>query len=888
MRTLPHGYVRDVQVILAHADPGVRRRFTARALACRPRRRGRRRRRGGVERCRERAARRGARRRRAVPRRRAGAAGRDQGRPGGLSAPRSCCSSAPDLDLDAARRRRCAAACRTSSSSRWPTASCSTRVEAAGRTKVLQEELVAQAARLEALLFEDALTGLSNRRFDPHPARRAWSPAARRHGRPLSIAIFDLDHFKRVNDGHGHTAGDRVLVAAAHALRDAPARGGPARPPRRRGVPRPAARHRRRRRRRTWPRSCAPRSPARAHDGRARVTVEHRLWPPGTAKRPRSCSAAPTRRSTRPRLPGRDRVDGAPATLHAPHMTLTAEDKREIVTQVRQGRDRHRGHRGPDRAAHASHQPPHRAPSRAQARPPLAPRPADARRPPPPLPELPPEEGPRGLPLADPRARPAPVDDGRASQAGQPAPEFSLATYEGDAVHRASTCSGRTTVLVFYPFAFSPVCTDQLRSTRRCSRTSRERGATLYGVSCDATWSQQAFREQLGVEIEQLSDFEPKGAACRAFGVLHPGGFPRARAGHDRPRRHRALEPRGRRRPATCPARTSSSTRSTLTRPEPRLRPAAAGRPRRSRAGPGGRAAVIVYGDYECPFCAALEARLRELALRVPSGTSRCARATRARRPPRAPPRPRRLQGAFWADARRAVRRPGPARGPAPVGPRRAARASTSRASTPTAAPTRSPRGCASTSAAGSGRAWRRRRRCSSGGDAPRRAPRPGAVGCVAPALTRARTAVRLAPYTDAPDGPQRRPAHRSACAPDATGEALRALYRTYAGELYGFALNALGERGAAEEVVQEVFTRAWRHAETYDADARQRAHLALPDRPPRDHRRAPARRRAPGAGAARAARRARRREASRRSSGRCSAGRSPRRSSGSRPSTAR
>jgi RNA polymerase sigma-70 factor, ECF subfamily len=51
----------------------------------------------------------------------------------------------------------------------------------------------------------------------------------------------------------------------------------------------------------------------------------------------------------------------------------------------------------------------------------------------------------------------------------------------------------------------------------------------------------------------------------------------------------------------------------------------------------------------------------------------------------------------------------------------------------------------------------------------------------------------------------------------DATGEALRELYREYAGELLGFALNALGERGAAEEIVQEVFTRAWRHAERYD-----------------------------------------------------------------------
>jgi RNA polymerase sigma-70 factor, ECF subfamily len=51
----------------------------------------------------------------------------------------------------------------------------------------------------------------------------------------------------------------------------------------------------------------------------------------------------------------------------------------------------------------------------------------------------------------------------------------------------------------------------------------------------------------------------------------------------------------------------------------------------------------------------------------------------------------------------------------------------------------------------------------------------------------------------------------------DESGEAMRALYRAYSGELYGFTLNALGERGISEEVVQEVFTRAWRHADSYD-----------------------------------------------------------------------
>ena len=109
--------------------------------------------------------------------------------------------------------------------------------------------------------------------------------------------------------------------------------------------------------------------------------------------------------------------------------------------------------------------------------------------------------------------------------AGQPAPEFSLARAEGAPLTRADLM-GRRTLLVFYPFAFSSVCTDQLSTYNDLLADFAKHGLTLYGVSCDAVASQQAFKEQLGVEIDQLSDFEPKGAACRAFGVLHPGGFP--------------------------------------------------------------------------------------------------------------------------------------------------------------------------------------------------------------------------------------------------------------------------------------------------------------------------------------------------------------------------
>ena len=110
-------------------------------------------------------------------------------------------------------------------------------------------------------------------------------------------------------------------------------------------------------------------------------------------------------------------------------------------------------------------------------------------------------------------------------QPGTPAPEFRLVDEQGEKFTRESLL-GQTTVLVFYPFAFSPVCTDQFQVYEEALDEFAEQGAKLYGVSCDATWSQKAFRESLGVTIPQLSDFEPKGAASRAFGAyFEAGGF---------------------------------------------------------------------------------------------------------------------------------------------------------------------------------------------------------------------------------------------------------------------------------------------------------------------------------------------------------------------------
>ena len=60
----------------------------------------------------------------------------------------------------------------------------------------------------------DSLTGLANRRHFVHMAQHALD-LAQRHQWPLALLILDIDHFKRVNDTHGHNAGDKVLVEVA-------------------------------------------------------------------------------------------------------------------------------------------------------------------------------------------------------------------------------------------------------------------------------------------------------------------------------------------------------------------------------------------------------------------------------------------------------------------------------------------------------------------------------------------------------------------------------------------------------------------------------------------------------------------------------------------------
>lgn len=110
-------------------------------------------------------------------------------------------------------------------------------------------------------------------------------------------------------------------------------------------------------------------------------------------------------------------------------------------------------------------------------------------------------------------------------EVGSDVPEFTLQGYEGPITR--DDMQGDTTILVFHPYAFSGVGTDQLQIYDRAWDRFQAAGATkIYGASTDPTYSQHAFKEQLGVGIEQLSDFESKGEVARAFGAyFEPGGM---------------------------------------------------------------------------------------------------------------------------------------------------------------------------------------------------------------------------------------------------------------------------------------------------------------------------------------------------------------------------
>ena len=107
-----------------------------------------------------------------------------------------------------------------------------------------------------------------------------------------------------------------------------------------------------------------------------------------------------------------------------------------------------------------------------------------------------------------------------APRVGQAAPDFALKGPGGQIVRLSDYRGHRPVVLVFYPLAFSPVCSHQLPLMQKRLDELRGLGAEVLGISVDSHYANTAFARSLGLEFPLLSDFRHE--ASRAFGVFDP------------------------------------------------------------------------------------------------------------------------------------------------------------------------------------------------------------------------------------------------------------------------------------------------------------------------------------------------------------------------------
>jgi len=101
------------------------------------------------------------------------------------------------------------------------------------------------------------------------------------------------------------------------------------------------------------------------------------------------------------------------------------------------------------------------------------------------------------------------------------APDFTLPSTPDQKVSLADF-RGKNVALVFYPADWSPVCGDQLALYTELKTEFSKLNAEIIGISVDGPWSHVAFAKDRRYHLTLLSDFEPKGAVARAYGVYRP------------------------------------------------------------------------------------------------------------------------------------------------------------------------------------------------------------------------------------------------------------------------------------------------------------------------------------------------------------------------------
>lgn len=109
---------------------------------------------------------------------------------------------------------------------------------------------------------------------------------------------------------------------------------------------------------------------------------------------------------------------------------------------------------------------------------------------------------------------------------GKPAPDFSLVNQFGETVSLSSFKGKKNVVVLFYPFAFSGICTGELCALRDDLSAFHNDDAELLAISCDPMYSLKAYGEAEGYSFQLLADFWPHGDVATSYGVfLEEKGF---------------------------------------------------------------------------------------------------------------------------------------------------------------------------------------------------------------------------------------------------------------------------------------------------------------------------------------------------------------------------
>jgi peroxiredoxin len=103
---------------------------------------------------------------------------------------------------------------------------------------------------------------------------------------------------------------------------------------------------------------------------------------------------------------------------------------------------------------------------------------------------------------------------------GRPAPDFNLRNQHGETITLSSFAGLKDVVLVFYPFAFSGVCTAELDEIRDRFSEISDHETEILAVSCDHVFSLRAYAERDGYTFSLLSDYWPHGAVSREYQIF--------------------------------------------------------------------------------------------------------------------------------------------------------------------------------------------------------------------------------------------------------------------------------------------------------------------------------------------------------------------------------